>query len=113
MQPAERDAYAVNSIVGATAGVIVGLVAAPDTNTTPRRMLRVAGLSALGGAVPFLLYAAIADSTTDSDEQLVGFLSSAGLVGGAYLGFRLTSGMDAGLDVQDGKKGTSDSDAPP
>jgi len=27
------------------------------TNTTPRRMVRVAGFAAIGGAAPFLLYA--------------------------------------------------------
>jgi hypothetical protein len=109
MQPAQPEAYAVNSIVGAGAGVIIGVVAGPNTNTTPRRMLRVAGLSALGGAVPFLLYAAIYDRGTDSDEQVVGFLSSAGLIGGAYLGFRLTSDMDVGVDLPQQK---DDDDAP-
>jgi hypothetical protein len=101
MQPAQPEAYAVNSILGAAGGIVIGVVAAPNTNTTPRRMLRVAGLAAAGGAVPFLLYAGIYDEGTDSDEQLVGFLSSAGLVAGAYLGFRLTRGMDEGLDVHD------------
>ena len=99
MQPAQPEAYAVNSILGASAGIVIGVVAAPNTNTTPRRMLRVAGLAAAGGALPFLLYAGIYNPDTDGDEQLVGFLSSAGLVTGAYLGFRLTRGMDAGLDV--------------
>jgi hypothetical protein len=101
MQPAEPEAYAVNSIVGAAGGIALGVIAAPNTNTTPRRMLRVAGLAAAGGALPFLIYAASFDPSTDNDEQVVGFLSSVGLVGGAYLGFRLTAGMDAGLDVHD------------
>ncbi len=109
MQPAQPEAYAVNAIVGAAGGVVVGVIAAPNTNTTPRRMLRVAGLAAAGGALPFLLYAAIADSSTDTDEQVVGLLSSAGLVGGAYLGLRLTRNLDVGLDVQDG---TGADDAP-
>ncbi len=109
MQPAQPEAYAVNSILGAGAGIVVGILAAPKTNTTPRRMLRVAGLSAAGGAVPFLLYAAIRDNGTDSDEQVTGFLSTAGLVAGAYLGFRLTRGMDEGLDVH----ATKVEDAPP
>jgi hypothetical protein len=104
MQPAKRDAYAVNSIVGATAGVITGIVAAPQTNTTPRRMLRVAGLSAAGGAVPFLLYAAIHDPHSTADERVTGALSTAGLLVGAYIGFRLTEHMDEGLDTPDGKK---------
>ncbi len=109
MQPAQPEAYAVNSIIGAAGGVVVGMVAAPNTNTTPRRMLRVAGLAAAGGALPVLLYAAISDSSTDSDERVVGLLSTAGLVGGAYLGLRLTRDMDVGLDVHDG---TGSDDAP-
>jgi hypothetical protein len=112
MQPAQNEAYAVNSIVGVAGGVAVGLFAAPKTNTTPRRMLRVAGLSAAGGAIPLLLYAAIYDSSSSGDERVVGLLSSAGLVAGAYLGFRLTKNMDVGLDVLDGKKEARTEDAP-
>ena len=108
MQPAQPEAYAVNAILGAAGGIIAGVVAAPNSNTTPRRMLRVAGLAAAGGALPFLLYAGIYDEGTDSDEQVVGLLASAGLVGGAYLGFRLTRNMDVGLDVH----GTRADDAP-
>ena len=113
MQPAQPEAYAVNSILGAAGGVIAGVVAGPNTNTTPRRMLRVAGLAAIGGALPFLLYAGIYDTSTDNDEQLVGFLSSAGLVGGAYLGFRMTRNMDVGLDeAERARKPADDDDAP-
>ncbi|HUS30567.1 MAG TPA: hypothetical protein VMZ53_18785 [Kofleriaceae bacterium] len=101
MQPVQPEAYAVNSIVGISAGLVVGLVAGPQTNTTPRRMLRVAGLSAAGGAAPFLLYAAIYDSSSASDERVTGLLSSAGLVVGAYLGFRITAKMDEGVDKAD------------
>ncbi len=104
MQPAQNEAYAVNSILGAAGGIAVGVIAGPQTNTTPRRMLRVAGLAAAGGALPFLLYAGIASSDTNGDERLVGALSSIGLVGGAYLGFRLTKNMDVGLDVHDHDK---------
>lgn len=110
MQPAQPEAYAVNSILGVAGGVVAGVIAAPSTNTTPRRMLRVAGLSAAGGAIPFLLYAGIYDEDTDGDEQVVGFLSSVGLIGGAYLGFKLTRGMDAGMDVHGRKRAD---DAPP
>jgi hypothetical protein len=112
MQPAETEAYSVNAIVGTTGGVIVGLIAAPRTNTTQRRMVRVAGASALGGAIPFLLYAGIYDEGSAGDERLTGFLSSAGLVAGAWLGFRLTRGMDSDQDVLPGKKPEVD-DAPP
>ncbi|MCW5805315.1 MAG: hypothetical protein KIT31_23295 [Deltaproteobacteria bacterium] len=113
MQPAETEAYSLNSVFGIAGGVIVGLVAAPQTNTTPRRMLRVAGLSAAGGAVPFLLYAGIRTNESKADERVVGLLSSAGLVAGAWLGFRLTRGMDEGADVSPGKSKKSDADAPP
>jgi len=93
--------------------VIAGLVAAPNTNTTPRRMLRVAGLSAAGGAVPFLLYAGIHDKSSTADERVVGLLSTAGLVVGAYVGFRLTRDLDVDLDVQGGKhEATPVDDAP-
>jgi hypothetical protein len=108
MQPKQKEAYAVNSLIGIGAGVVTGMVAAPQTNTTPRRMLRVAGLSAAGGAVPFLLYAGIYDSSTKADERVVGVLSSLGLVAGAYVGFRLTRGMDEGLD---GRKQVDDAPA--
>jgi len=102
MQPAESEAYSVNAVLGGAAGIVVGLVAAPNTNTTPRRMVRVAGLAAAGGAAPFLLYAAIRNSDSKADERVTGLLSTVGLLGGAYLGLRLTRGMDAGLDVKPG-----------
>jgi hypothetical protein len=99
MQPAESEAYSINAILGITGGALVGYIAAPQTNTTERRMLRVAGLSLAGGALPFLLYAGIYDDTTDTDERIVGALSTAGLLAGAFVGFRLTRGMDAGKDL--------------
>jgi hypothetical protein len=101
MQPAKSEAYSINALLGTSGGVVVGLIAAPQTNTTPRRMLRVAGLGALGGALPFLLYAAIHDKTSTADERLTGVLSAGGIVGGLYLGFRLTEDMDVGLDTND------------
>jgi len=108
MQPAEGEAYSVNAILGIAGGLLVGYVAAPQTNTTERRMLRVAGISVLGGALPFLLYAGIYDDTTDSDERLVGGLATAGLLVGAYVGFRLTRDLDAGQDVLPGEKPIED-----
>lgn len=111
MQPAESEAYSVNAIVGAAGGVIVGLIAAPQTNTTPRRMLRVAGAGAIGAGVPLLLYAAIADGSTTADDRVFGLLSTAGLVGGLYLGFRLTRDLDVDKDVLEGGKAKVD-DAP-
>jgi len=111
MQPAQREAYSLNSALGATAGVIVGYIAAPQTNTTERRMLRVAGLTLAGGAVPFLLYAGIHDKHATWDERLTGGLASLGLVGGAWLGFYLTRDMDEGMDVNEHKHKDAD-DAP-
>ena len=83
MQPAQGEAYSLNAIIGGTAGVVTGILVAPKTNTTPRRMLRVAGLSLAGGAIPFALYAAIRTSSSTADERVTGALASAGLVGGA------------------------------
>lgn len=104
MQPAESEAYSVNAVLGGAGGLVIGLIAAPNTNTTPRRMARVAGLAAAGGAVPFLLYAGIHNPDSKADERVTGLLSTVGLLGGAYLGFRLTRGMDEGLDVKPGAK---------
>jgi hypothetical protein len=112
MQPAHTEAYSLNAVLGITGGVITGYIAAPMTNTTPRRMLRVAGLAAAGGAAPFLLYAAIHSSTTTADERVTGLLSTGGLIAGAWLGFWLTRGMDEGLDTLTGKPGKGEDDAP-
>jgi len=111
MQPAQNEAYALNAALGAAAGVIVGYVAAPQTNTTSRRMVRVAGLSLAGGALPFLLYAGIHDKHANGDERLTGGLATLGLVGGAWLGFYLTRHVDEGLDVNEADKKQVD-DAP-
>lgn len=111
MQPAESEAYSVNAILGAAGGLVVGMIAAPNTNTTPRRMLRVAGLAAAGGGVPFLLYAAIHDPSTTADERVVGLLSTVGVLAGTYIGFRLTRDLDVDQDVKPGATKETD-DAP-
>ncbi|MBA3393520.1 MAG: hypothetical protein H0T89_12805 [Deltaproteobacteria bacterium] len=111
MQPAESEAYSVNAMLGVVGGLAIGYIAAPETNTTQRRMIRVAGIAAIGGALPFLLYAGIYDDTSTGDERLVGGLATTGLVIGTYLGFRLTGDIDVGLDVRDGAKPAA-SDAP-
>jgi hypothetical protein len=112
MQPAESEAYSLNSVIGIAGGVVLGYIVAPQTNTTPRRMLRVAGLAAAGAAAPFLLYAVIRSSSSTADERVTGVLSTGGLVLGAYLGFRFTRGMDEGLDTLDGKPNKEVDDAP-
>jgi hypothetical protein len=115
MQPAQREAYSLNSALGAAAGVVTGYILAPQTNTTPRRMIRIAGLSVAGGALPFLLYAGIHDKHATWDERLTGGLSSLGLLGGAVVGFYLTRHVDEGLDVPDDgvKKPDSEPDDAP
>jgi hypothetical protein len=112
MQPAQNEAYSLNAVIGTGAGIAVALIAAPQTNTTPRRMIHVAGLAAAGGAIPFLLYAGINDSSSSADERVTGLLSSIGLAGGCWLGFYLTRHMDEGLDVPDGQAAPKQ-DAPP
>jgi hypothetical protein len=111
MQPAQKGGYAINSFLGAGAGVIAGVILAPQTNTTPWRMVRVAGLAAAGGAVPLLI---LAGGPHDSGVQrAAGGLSAVGLGAGMILGFWLTRHMDEGLDVQDSAKPASTHDAPP
>ncbi len=111
MQPVESEAYSLNSAFGTAGGIVVGLIAAPQTDTTPRRMARVAASAAIGAAAPFLLYAGIYDNQKSSDERAVGALSSIGMLAGLYVGFRITSGMDEGMDRLPRKP--SDEDAPP
>lgn len=111
MQPVQGEGYSLNAALGAAAGVVTGFVAAPQTDTTERRMLRVAGAAAAGGAAPWLLYAVFSDSGTNNDEQVFGLLSTAGLLAGAYFGLRWTRGMDEGKDVHDATANLDD--APP
>jgi len=99
MQPVETEAYSLNAVLGITAGAALAMVAAPQTSATPRRMARVAGVSAIGAAAPFLLYGLMYSPDSTADERITGVLSTAGLVVGAYLGFRWTRGMDDGLDT--------------
>lgn len=114
MQPAESEAYSLNAAFGAAGGIVVGLIAAPQTNTTPRRMVRVAGVAAIGAAAPFLLYAGIYDKESSGDERAVGALSSIGMLAGAYIGFRMTRDMDVGLDKLPRKPSDDPyNDAPP
>ncbi len=113
MQPVETEAYSLNAVFGIAGGVAVGMIAAPQTNTTPRRMARVAGLAAAGAAAPWLVYPLVSSSDSNNDEQVIGLLSTAGLLAGAYFGVRLTSGLDEGKDVPlRGRKAERDDDAP-
>ena len=112
MQPAETEAYSLNAVFGIGGGIAAGVLLAPRIDTTPRRMVRIAALAAIGGAAPFVLYAGIHKASSTADERVTGALATAGLVGGALLGFRWTRGMDEGLDTLDGKPRKGADDAP-
>ena len=111
MQPIETEGYSLNAAFGVSAGVLAGMFFAPKTNTTPRRMSRVAGLAAAGAALPWLAYPLFSAGDTNNDEQVVGLVSTVGLLAGAYLGFRFTAGLDVDKDVPLGKRKQVD-DAP-
>jgi len=90
MQPAKTEAYSLNAVIGGVGGWLVGAGLGSRIDASPRRVGRmVLGAVALGGA-PWLLYLAIKDDSTNNDEQAIGFVSTVGIVGGAYLGYRLS-----------------------
>ena len=94
MQPYASEAYSLNAAIGAAAGVAVGLYLAPDTEISSARMLRVDGVAAAGAAAPWLIYAAVRSPDTHADERVFGLLSTAGLLGGLWLGFHWTRDYD-------------------
>ncbi len=99
IDPPEGEAYSLNGVVGIVGGYVVGHVAARQSDVSTRRMLRVNAAALIGAAAPWLLYAAASDPDSNDDEQAFGFLSTVGLLGGAYLGFRWTRGMAPGSEV--------------
>lgn len=99
IDPPEGEAYSLNAALGIAAGYAVGQVAARRVDISGRRLLRVNAIALLGAAVPILIWRATDDSTdltadASSGAQAAGLLATVGLVGGAYLGFRWTRGMD-------------------
>jgi len=93
LDPVESEAYSQSGVFGLIGGAITGLVMAKRHDWSARRMTRV-DLFAAGGAVaPWLIYAAA--NGDSNDAQVAGFFSLAGLIGGAWLGFRTTRNMDA------------------
>lgn len=110
MQPVETEGYSLNAILGAAAGIVTGMVVAPQTDTTQRRVLYMAGGAAAGGAAPWLVYLLVSDGGTNNDEQAIGLASTVGLVAGAYLGLRFSRHLATGLDTHE--KHALD-DAPP
>ena len=98
MQPPESEAYTLNAALGVAGGVGIGTIAARRTEMSVGRLVRV-NLWAYGGAAaPWLLYGLTSDGTTDDDEQAFGFLSTAGLIAGAWIGFATTRGFDQRRD---------------
>ncbi|HEY4243648.1 MAG TPA: hypothetical protein VGM88_27735 [Kofleriaceae bacterium] len=109
MQPAQSEAYSLNSVLGIAGGVVIGLVAAPRTNTTEQRMIRVAGVAAAGGALPLII---LPFSHGTAGQRTAGGLSTLGMLGGLWLGFHLTRHLDEGMDTLDGRKHLEVDDAP-
>ncbi|HUH00847.1 MAG TPA: hypothetical protein VML75_02565, partial [Kofleriaceae bacterium] len=95
MAPPESEAYSINGFIGAGAGLVLGHYLAGRAEVSRRRMLRV-DLGALAGvaATWAVFYPLIADDGTDNDEQAAGLLSIGSMAAGAYIGWRLTRGMD-------------------
>lgn len=96
INPPEGEAFSLNATLGIAVGHLVGHVAARRVEVSGRRLARVNALALAGAGVPMLLWQATRNNTdTEADPgQAWGLLATAGLVGGAYLGFRWTRGMD-------------------
>ncbi|MBZ0233180.1 MAG: hypothetical protein K8M05_12690 [Deltaproteobacteria bacterium] len=96
LDPPEGEAYSLNGVIGIAGGYLIGHAAARKTDLSTARMTRVNLAAFVGALTPWLLYAATSDDETNDDEQAFGFLSTVGLLGGAYLGFRWTRNMKPG-----------------
>jgi hypothetical protein len=92
MQPAEAEGYSMNAVIGTTVGTATGFYIAKNRNISGRRIGRVDLWAATGALVPWAIFA-VAQGNQDG-AQVAGFFSLAGMVGGAWLGFRLTRDWD-------------------
>jgi hypothetical protein len=100
IQPPESEAYTINAAVGAAGGLALGLFASSRVEISRRRMLRIDLGTLAGAAVAWaVVYPALADDTTNDDEQAAGVISLGTMVAGAYLGWRFTRGMDKRSDT--------------
>lgn len=99
LDPPEGEAFSLNGVLGIAGGYFIGHAAARKSDVSSARMARVNLAAFVGVAAPWLLYAAVSDDETTDDEQAFGWLSTAGLIGGVYLGFRWTRGMKPGSEV--------------
>jgi hypothetical protein len=95
LAPVEVEGYSLNALLGAAVGIGVGIYAAPRLDVSRQRMLWVDLGAALGAATPWvLIYPALQDGDSDTDEQTTGIISALALLGGGYLAWRLTADMD-------------------
>lgn len=93
LDPLHSEAYSVNAMLGAVAGLGTGMFAARRWDTSRGRMLWIDTGVALGAATPWLvLYPAVADS--DNRYQIVGAASLVSMVAGGYLAWYMTKGTD-------------------
>lgn len=95
MDPPESEAYSLNMLMGTAIGVAAGLYAANRLEVSRRRMLWVDIGATVGALAPWVIvYPLIADGESDTAVQATGWISTLGLLGGAYLAWRGTSDMD-------------------
>jgi hypothetical protein len=99
LDPPEGEAYSLNGVLGIAGGYLIGHAAARKSDVSSARMVRVNLAAFAGAALPWLIYAGVADDSTSDDEQAFGLISTVGLVSGVYLGFRWTRNMKAGSAV--------------
>jgi hypothetical protein len=92
MHPVESEGYSVNAVIGTAAGAVTGYVVAKRRDLSKRRMGRVDLWAATGALVPWAIFAAAKGNANGA--KAAGFFSMAGMIGGAWLGFRLTRHWD-------------------
>jgi hypothetical protein len=95
MDPPESEAYSLNALFGATAGIAAGVLLSPRLEVSRRRTLFLDIGAAAGAAASWgLLYPLMSDDTTHNDEQVAGWVSTVTLSGGVVLAWYLTRDMD-------------------
>ncbi len=97
IQPVESEGYTLNGVVGAAAGLGLGIYSAGRLDVSRTRMLWV-DLGALAGAgLPWLVYPFVYDEDSRNEELTLAVLSTVGLFAGAYMAWRWSTGIDASL----------------
>jgi hypothetical protein len=95
MDPPESEAFSINALVGASAGIAAGVLLAPRLELSRRRTLFLDLGAAAGAAASWgLLYPLISDDTSHNDEQVAGWLSTVSISGGVVVAWLLTRDMD-------------------